>query len=310
MIETIQGVDLHLAPEINNQAKWIGQEQVLNQLLAAWVRLDETDLALCPRLTGAPGLGKTTLGMAAAAGLKQPVWMMQCTADTRPEDLIITPVLDQNQSISYHASPLLTAVIKGGVAILDEGNRMPEKSWASLAGLLDQRRSVESIIAGIRIEAHPDFRCVVTMNEDASTFDIPEYIQSRLQPQIRIPFPEEAEELEILKWNVPHAPGQLIAWTLEYLQKAHGLDLPYSIRDGVNVIRYASKLHQTQDGVDLDQCHIQAIIQILGEDALNLEQQARKHQSQFGEFPGMQLGDFFFDDSDHDLNPDGDSDQD
>ena len=66
---------------------------------------------------------------------------------------------------------------------------MSEKSWASLAPLLDNRRYVESIVAGIKIKAHPQFRLVATMNDDASTFELPEYIHSRLQPQIFIDFP-------------------------------------------------------------------------------------------------------------------------
>ena len=45
-------------------------------------------------------------------------------------------------------------MIKGGICVLDEGNRMSEKSWASLAPLLDHRRYVDSIIAGISIDAH------------------------------------------------------------------------------------------------------------------------------------------------------------
>ena len=81
-------------------------------------------------------------------------------------------------------------MIRGGIVILDEGNRMSEKSWASLAPLLDNRRYVESIVAGIKIKAHPQFRLVTTMNDDASTFELPEYIHSRLQPQILIDFPE------------------------------------------------------------------------------------------------------------------------
>src|SRR5437588_9076869 len=43
--------------------------------------------------------------------------------------------------------------LSGGVCVLDEGNRMNEKSWASLAPLLDHRRFVESIVAGIQIKA-------------------------------------------------------------------------------------------------------------------------------------------------------------
>ena len=71
-------------------------------------------------------------------------------------------------------------MIRGGVCILDEGNRMNEKSWASLAPLLDHRRYIESIVAGVTIQADPNFRCAVTMNQDESTFEIPDYILSRL----------------------------------------------------------------------------------------------------------------------------------
>ena len=73
-------------------------------------------------------------------------------------------------------------MLVGGVCVLDEGNRMNEKSWASLAPLLDHRRYVESVVAGITIPAHPDFRVCVTMNEDESTYEVPDYILSRLQP--------------------------------------------------------------------------------------------------------------------------------
>ena len=125
--------------------------------------------------------------------------MFQCTADTRPEDLIITPVLVADGKIAYQASALTTAIIRGGICVLDEGNRMNEKSWASLAPLLDHRRTVESIIAGITLQAHPDFRCCVTMNQDESTFEIPDYIGSRLQPSLSLGFPDRDDELLILK---------------------------------------------------------------------------------------------------------------
>ncbi len=123
--------------------------------------------------------------------------------DTRPEDLLITPVIDREGGIRYVASSLVTAMIRGGVAIVDEGNRMSEKSWASLAPLLDNRRYVESIVAGVKVRAHPDFRFVATMNDDASTYELPEYIHSRLQPQIQLDFPEHDEEKAILAENLP-----------------------------------------------------------------------------------------------------------
>jgi MoxR-like ATPase len=161
--------------------------------------------------------------------------------DTRPEDLIVTPVISEQGKIKYVASPVVSAMIKGGVAIIDEGNRMSEKSWASLAPLLDSRRYVESIVAGIKIKAHPNFRFCTTMNDDASTFELPEYIHSRLQPQIYIDFPERDEELLILKSNLPFADDEILEYVVEFLQTAHEANERYSVRDGINIARYALK---------------------------------------------------------------------
>ncbi len=180
----IGGVTLHLgSPDVTEQG-WIGQDEILKQLLACWLVVDPADRPLSPRLIGPPGIGKTTLAMAAAGTRKQSLYINQCTADTRPEDLLVTPVLAESGRIAYHASPLVSAMLTGGICVLDEGNRMNEKSWASLAPLLDHRRYVESIVAGITIPAHPDFRCCVTMNEDESTYEVPDYILSRLLPSL------------------------------------------------------------------------------------------------------------------------------
>jgi MoxR-like ATPase len=170
------------------------------------------------------------------------VYIHQCTSDTRPEDLIVTPVIDSGQVIRYHASALTTAMIRGGVCILDEGNRMSEKSWAALAPLLDARRYVESIIAGIKIHAHPQFRVCVTMNEDSSTYEIPEYILSRLQPQVRVLFPSEKEEREILKVNLPYGDEELLDLVSGFLGRAHKYELPVTSRDGIHIVRFAQRL--------------------------------------------------------------------
>src|SRR5271154_6068796 len=84
----IDGVTLRLSNPDKSDQTWIGQDAILRQLLACWLVVDARDLPLAPRLTGAPGIGKTTLAMAAARLRKQPLFINQCTADTRPEDLI------------------------------------------------------------------------------------------------------------------------------------------------------------------------------------------------------------------------------
>ncbi len=301
---TIDGIEITLANPITQEFQWIGQSQPKRELDACWLTIHEEDLPLTPRLIGVPGVGKTTLAAAEAQQRGQDLYIMQCTADTRPEDLIITPVLSSEGKITYHASPLLSAVITGGVAILDEGNRMSEKSWASLAGLLDHRRSVESIVAGVTIIAHKEFRSAVTMNEDSSTFEIPDYIISRLQPQIRIGFPEREEELEILKYNIPFAPEEALNLAVDFLQQSHSVNLTHSIRDGLNAIRYSLKQQHLDSEASLKSLFEDSLKKILGDDLF--EQLEKPDNSPMVDPAEMSLGDFYFEDDDDDMNPDFD----
>ena len=267
MRATVEGIELHLAHPDEINVTWVGQEEAMRQLMAAWMVIDERDLPMNPRLLGKPGVGKTTMAYAAGKRSGRDVYILQATVDTRPEDLLITPVIEGASQLKYVASPLVTAMLRGGVAILDEGNRMSEKSWASLAPLLDSRRYVESIVAGIKIKAHRDFRLVATMNEDSSTFDLPEYIHSRLQPQILIDFPEREEELAILRENLPFSSDDVLQYVTDFLQQAHATDESYTVRDGVNIARYTLKL--AKETGQPNRLLLQAAVRaVLGEEAL------------------------------------------
>jgi MoxR-like ATPase len=274
----IEGITLQLGHPDTLPMNWVGQQELMDQVLAAWLTVDSQDLPLNPRLTGKPGVGKTTLAYAAGKRLNREVYLFQATMDTRPEDLLVTPVVSEAGSIQYVASTIVTAMIRGGVAVLDEGNRMSEKSWASLAPLLDGRRYVESIVAGIKIQAHPDFRICATMNEDASTFELPEYIHSRLQPQIFIDFPEREEERLILSQNLPFADETILNYVVDFLQMSHLAEERFTVRDGINIGRYAIKLLAARSEVKRGQhlppsadrvhrCLDQAVCLILGEEA-------------------------------------------
>ena len=190
-------------------------------------------------------------------------------------------------------------MLRGGVCLLDEGNRMNEKSWASLAPLLDHRRYVESIVAGITIPAHADFRCAVTMNEDESTYEIPDYILSRLQPTLAIGFPDKQDEMAILQYHLPFAESEMLSMTVEFLQQSHALKLDFSTRDGINLLRFAMKrLKQQPDHpVNKDATWKEALLRCLGDEAMDLEALADRERQTLG------LGDFFFDMNDP-LHPD------
>jgi MoxR-like ATPase len=267
---TLKGVEIHLVEPPELDVEWVGMQEPLTQLLAAWSD-DGLDPPMQPRILGKPGVGKTSLAITAAKKMKQDLYITQCTVDTKPEDLIISPVIADNGRIRYVASPLVSAMIQGGICLLDEGNRMSEKSWASIAPLLDMRRSVYSIIAGVEIKAAPEFRVCVTMNEDASTFEVPEYIHSRLQPAIHMDFPTRDEEFRILRGKLDGPSDDLIRHVVDILQQSHTRDEDLSVRDGLNIARFAHRLLKFIPKLNERQALDQSVLQVTGEESASLD---------------------------------------
>ena len=240
-IHRIGNISLLLPEPFQAPVSCVGLHMARRKLRTAWTSTGPADPPMNPRIVGAPGVGKTTLAIAVAQTEKKEVYIMQATADLRPDDLVVVPVLKNGREIEYVASPLLAAAIRGGVCVLDEGNRMSEKCWATLAPLLDQRRYLESVLAGVRIHAHPNFRFATTMNDDASAFDLPEYIMSRLSPKIQLENLNEQELLVTFKSALPHGENH---WLEEIARLIRTLDTQgfhCSVRDGVQIARYADK---------------------------------------------------------------------
>ena len=74
----VGGVKLHLSTPDTTDQTWIGQDSILQQLLACWLVVDPRDLPLAPRLTGPPGHRQDDAGhggrpAAQPAALYQPV---------------------------------------------------------------------------------------------------------------------------------------------------------------------------------------------------------------------------------------------
>ena len=219
---TLDGINLSLAGPVELNLRWVGQEELLTQLLAAWMVIDERDIPFNPRLIGKPGSARPPWPMPRPNGWSGPVYLFQATHGYPPRG----PDRHPGDRAGWK-NPIRCLIAGVGHAYrrcADPGRGQPHEreGLGLLAPLLDDRRYVESIITGLRIPAKRDFRIVVTMNEDSSTFEIPEYIHSRLQPQIYIDFPEADEELIILKENLPFADSDVLKYVVGFLQRAHG----------------------------------------------------------------------------------------
>ena len=100
---------------------------------------------------------------------------------------------DHGQAVAAYAARLAVAALERDGGQAQFIRHEPPVCTSSLAPLLDHRRYVESVVAGITVPAHPEFRCAVTMNQDDSTYEIPDYILSRLQPTLKLGFPSRRE---------------------------------------------------------------------------------------------------------------------
>jgi len=98
----------------------------------------------------------------------------------------------------------------------------------------------------------------------------------------------------------------LLNLTVDFLQKAHQLDLPFSVRDGIHIVQYGLK-RMAQDlnhPLSRDVAWREALKKVLGEEALDLDGLAKRRAHALGG-QGLPkgLGDFFFDE-DSPLHPD------
>jgi hypothetical protein len=86
-------------------------------------------------------------------------------------------------------------------------------------------------------------------------------------PQIFIDFPDEDEERDILRAQVDGVDEQVLEYVLSFLRAAHLADLRYSVRDGLNVARYAMKRLHRDEAPDAASAVDTALRLALGPDA-------------------------------------------
>jgi len=169
----------------------IGQEEVIDQLLVAFIAGGHA------LLEGVPGLAKTLMVSTLAQATDLTFKRIQFTPDLMPTDIIGTEILQENangqRSFQFNKGPVFANIV-----LADEINRTPPKTQAALLEAM-QERSVS--YGGTTYPLNTPFFILATQNpiEQAGTFPLPEAQTDRFMLFVKINYPNENEEKDILK---------------------------------------------------------------------------------------------------------------
>jgi MoxR-like ATPase len=210
----------------------VDRADLSQKALAAWLAVGNVP-PLSFRLYGPPGTGKNTLvfQLAEAMGGRS-VYVLNAHEELSSEDVACTAVGGSGQTVEYVASPVMAAAYYGGVAFFDEIAKAPVGSLDALVSLLDDRRVLTSVVAGITIRVHPDFRFAAALNDGEDEL-LPDYIRERLSPAIRVDHPPRAVLLKILRAHLPAAED---IWFAAFDQEVQQV---VSSRTAVSTMSYA-----------------------------------------------------------------------
>jgi MoxR-like ATPase len=169
----------------------VGQKQIVDELLISVLAGGHC------LLEGVPGLAKTLIVSTLAQSLELDFRRVQFTPDLMPSDIIGTEILEEDhvsgkRFFKFQKGPVFTNIL-----LADEINRTPPKTQAALLEAMQERRVT---YAGEVHTLPQPFFVLATQNpvEQAGTYPLPEAQLDRFLMFIRVPYPSEAEEVEIL----------------------------------------------------------------------------------------------------------------
>ena len=169
----------------------VGQHDVVEQLLIGLLAGGHC------LLEAAPGLGKTLLVRSLGQALELQFRRVQFTPDLMPSDILGTELLEEDHGTGKRAFRFQQGPIFTNLLLADELNRTPPKTQAALLEAM-QERTVS--YAGTTYALPSPFFVLATQNpiEQAGTYPLPEAQLDRFLLHVRVDYPSEAEERDIL----------------------------------------------------------------------------------------------------------------
>ena len=165
----------------------VGQEVMLSRLLIALLTGGHV------LLEGVPGLAKTTVIKALAAGIHCKFSRIQFTPDLLPADLIGTLIYNPREgSFSTKKGPIFANLI-----LADEINRAPSKVQSALLEAMQERQVT---IGDHTYALDEPFLVLATQNpiEQEGTYPLPEAQVDRFMLKVIVDYPSKVEERKVV----------------------------------------------------------------------------------------------------------------
>ncbi len=169
----------------------VGQTTVLDEILMALVAGGHA------LLVGVPGLAKTLMIKSVSDAMHLDFRRIQFTPDLVPSDITGTELLDGGAN-GARAFRFVRGPIFANIVLADEINRAPPRTQAALLEAM-QEHSVTA--AGQTMRLPEPFFVLATQNpiEQEGTYPLPEAQLDRFLFDIRVGYPDETEEIDILR---------------------------------------------------------------------------------------------------------------
>ena len=180
----------------------IGQQEAIDEVLIALLAGGHC------LLEGVPGLAKTLMVRTMADALAMRFKRIQFTPDLMPGDIVGTEILEEDHETGKKFFQFNRGPIFANVVLADEINRTPPKTQAAM---LEAMQEYKVTYGGNDYALPQPFLIIATQNpiEQAGTYPLPEAQLDRFLLYIKLSYPSEQEELDVLRSTTGTARPEL-----------------------------------------------------------------------------------------------------